>query len=154
MSRLLIVVAVLIALVSCGASDPPPDRLGAAVSNLVVTMTCAQETTGCSPVGYRNARCSLAGLKPKSWVRVCVQAACPDVWSNHVPENCFDVTKVAGDGTAYAWFSLLPDASYTFEAHESTHQGALGDVLATAGATLLSSVGVGTQCGEAPPACL
>jgi hypothetical protein len=115
-------------------------------------MTCTQGTGGCVPTGYRSANCTISNLKPSSYVVPCVKAVCPSVYgySNGKGESCFAPQKVALDGTAKAFFALLPDATYGFATYSATKSGPSSTVIASATAVLLSSVGEGTQCGGQP----
>ena len=116
-----------------------------------ITMSCAQATTGCGPIGYRLANCAMGNLKANSYVVTCVKAKCPAVYGydNGRGESCFPPQKVALDGTAIGFFALLPDATYAVTTYTSKN-GAPGEVLATSSVTLQSSVGEETQCGGVP----
>ena len=117
------------------------------------TMTCTQSTGGCAPVGYRNVDCALANLKANTNVVVCVKGGCPSVYGNVNAngEVCYPAQKVSVDGTARVFFSVRPDQAYSF----TTYSGAPkpGMVLATANASVSSSVGLDTQCGGQPIGC-
>jgi hypothetical protein len=127
------------------------DPQGKAPRTSAVTMTCVQATGGCTPVGYRNANCAMANLKPNTYVVTCVKAKCPAVYGfdNGRGESCFTPQKVALDGTAIGFFALLPDASYSITTYTSKN-GAPGEVLASSSVSLASSVGEDTQCGGVP----
>jgi hypothetical protein len=115
------------------------------------SMTCAQATGGCVPVGYRAAYCTLSNLKPNSYVRVCVKAVCPAFYgfSSGYGESCYTTERVAADGTSYAFFTLAPDATYSFTTYSGTK---LTTAVASASTTVSSSVGEATQCGGTPAA--
>jgi hypothetical protein len=117
------------------------------------TMTCAQATGGCAPIGFRNVNCALSNLKANTYVVVCVKGGCPAVYgnANAKGEVGYPEQKVATDGTARAFFSVRPDATYSF----TTYSGAPkpGTVMASASASVSSSIGVDTQCGGEPVGC-
>lgn len=123
-----------------------------AISTTGPKMTCVQATGGCVPMGYRGANCTLSGLKPNSNVITCVKARCPAVYGydNGKGESCFTTQNVAQDGTAYAFFAVAPGATYSFTTYTTSKGGA---PLASASASVIATIGEGTQCGGTPSAC-
>jgi hypothetical protein len=116
-------------------------------------MTCTQATGGCAPIGFRNVNCALSNLKANTYVVVCVKGACPSVYGNANAngEVCYAEQKVATDGTARAFFSVRPDATYSFTTYSGGPKA--GTVMASTTASVSSSVGVDTQCGGQPYGC-
>ena len=133
-----------------GPEGKPGAGAGPSSASTTMTMTCTQETAGCVPTGYRIAKCKLSNLKPSSYVVACVKAECPAVYDVTQPkgQSCDSPQQVAADGTAYAFFPLLPDATYDFTAYSgSKNGGASSTVLGSTSAPMLSSIGEATQCG-------
>lgn len=139
--------------VSVAVADDDLDPQGKVSRTPSATMTCTQATGGCAPVGYRNASCAMSNLKPNSYVVVCVKGSCPSVYGigNANGETCFPEQKVALDGTARAFFSVLPDATYSFTVRSGGSKP--GGFLASASAVMSSAVGESTQCGGEPIGC-
>jgi hypothetical protein len=146
------------------STDLDPDAVAVEVAESVdpqgkaprapdVTMTCAQATGGCAPVGYRNANCAVSNLKANSYVVICVKGTCPSVYGmgNANGETCFPEQKVALDGTARAFFAVKPDATYSFTTRSGGAKA--GEFMATSSASISSSVGEDTQCGGQPIGC-
>ena len=133
--------------------DETLDPQGKTTRSPTDAMTCKQSTGGCAPVGYRNVDCTLANLKANTYIVVCVKGGCPNVYGNvnAKGEVCYPEQKVATDGTARAFFSVRPDATYSF----TTYSGAPkpGTTMASATASVSSSLGVDTQCGGQPIGC-
>lgn len=157
----------LVMLAACAPGEDPADLESDAVALEIadgldpqgktarapVTMTCVQPTVGCAPTGYRHATCSLGGLKPNTYVVTCVKGACPAVYgmSNGNGETCFPEQKVSLEGTVRAFFAVRPDATYSFVTRSAGPKA--GVVLASATATISSSIGEDTQCGGEPIGC-
>ena len=137
-------------------SEPEPTEVTSELKTIAAppTMTCTYDEAGCAPTGYRLVKCSLKSFKANSYVAPCVTATCPAVYGpSSNGENCYAPQKIQTDGTWQVWFPLAPNASYEFSTYSVSKGAATTTVLARTSAKVLSSEGLGTDCGGPPQQC-